>query len=75
MRGRFYWPQMLTTDIPAMVKACNQCNISKIQRQVPQGLSTPVEQPANICQSYNVDFIGPLPRSSRGNHIYAYDLR
>ena len=69
MRTRFYWPQMLTTDINNMVKACVTCNNSKIQRKVPQGLSTPLEQPGNICQSYNIDFIGPLPRSSHGNHM------
>ena len=29
---------------------------------------SPVAQPLNIAQHYNMDFIGPLPRSSNGNH-------
>ena len=51
-----------------MVKACEKCQVSKIDRRKPQGLMSPVAQPLNIAQHYNMDFIGPLPRSRNGNH-------
>ena len=67
IRARFFWPNWCV-DVKIMLKACESCQVSKIDRQKPQGLMNPVAQPLNIAQHYNIDFIGPLPRSSNGNH-------
>ena len=67
IRHRFYWPGW-QQDVNGMVKACEKCQVSKIDRQKPQGQLNPVAQPLNIAQHYSIDFIGPLPRSSNGNH-------
>ena len=69
MQDRFFWPKMASRDIPDMVHACVTCNNCKIQRQKPQGLMNPVETPTNIGQMYNIDFIGPLPKSSLGSDM------
>ena len=51
-----------------MHKACHDCQVSKIDRQKPQGQLQPVETPLQIAQSYNIDLLGPFPESKRGNH-------
>ena len=51
-----------------MYKACHECQVSKINRQKPQGLLQPVETPLQIAQSYSIDLLGPFPESKRGNH-------
>ena len=45
------------------------CNTSKVDRLKPQGLVTPLQQTANTAQAYNIDFVGPLSRSSQDNHM------
>jgi hypothetical protein len=65
---RYFW-KTLAPDVKDMVKACHECNVSKISRQPPQGLLQPVEVPLQIAQSYNIDRIGPFPESKNGNHM------
>ena len=49
-----------TADVKIMLKACEKCQVSKIDRLKPQGMMNPVAQPLNIAQHYNIDFIGLL---------------
>ena len=51
MRVRFHWTNMMK-DVTAMHKACHECQVSKIDRQKPQGQLQPVETPLQIAQSY-----------------------
>ena len=67
MRSKFFWPNWWN-DVALMIKACEKCQVSKIDRRKPQGLMNPVAQPLNIAQHYNIDFVGPIPRSCNGNH-------
>ncbi|XP_043865494.1 LOW QUALITY PROTEIN: uncharacterized protein LOC122757455 [Drosophila mojavensis] len=62
---RYYWPGMFR-DAAKYVKCCETCQRFKCVQQKPAGhmLTRQVAEPmAVLC----ADFVGPLPRSKRGN--------
>ncbi|KAM8701899.1 hypothetical protein ACLKA7_017670 [Drosophila subpalustris] len=64
---RYYWPCMLR-DAARYVKRCEVCQKFKCDQRKPAGqmLTRQVTEPmAALCD----DFVGPLPRSKRGNTI------
>ena len=40
IRERFWWPNS-TVDVTSMLKACEKCQLSKIDRRKPQGTAGP----------------------------------
>lgn len=70
IRNKYYWPKM-QADIITYVRSCKICAEYKPEQKAPAGLmgSRPnINQP---WQMISLDFIGPLPRSTRG---YQYCL-
>ena len=61
----YYWPGMFR-DIAKYVRSCQSCLKFKPMQQKPAGKMhcTPTDKPWEIVSS---DFIGPLPRSTKGN--------
>lgn len=65
---RFKWPNM-HLDITNWVKSCAICSRRKGPLGV-RGLQVPHEVPETPFEKIGIDFIGPLPRTERGNaHI------
>ncbi|KAG8233816.1 hypothetical protein J437_LFUL008036 [Ladona fulva] len=61
----YWWPNF-KTEITEMVKQCHVCQLVKPRNTFPpeQLSSQPIDRP---WERVFVDFVGPLPRSKRGN--------
>ena len=65
LQQRVYWPGM-RGDVKRYVLSCSNCQFSKPTNRKPGGFLQPVV--ASFPWEFaGVDFVGPLPRSSRGN--------
>lgn len=60
----FEWPG-LVTDVNDYVASCAECQTSKAQNLRPAGLLQPITTPMTKGLTISVDFVGPLPRTSR----------
>lgn len=63
---RYYWPKM-RCDVAKYVRVCSTCARTKVEQKAPAGLMgnrPDIKQP---WQAISLDYIGPLPRSKRGN--------
>ena len=60
-----YWKGM-HTDIVTHITHCGVCQESKASNQLLPGLLVPLDQPAGRWTDWEIDFIGPLPRSASG---------
>lgn len=66
LRERFYWPYM-PLEVRAYIKSCEKCQISKSPNFIlrpPLGSSFMVER---CFQHLYIDFLGPYPRTKKGN--------
>ena len=66
LRERYTWPKM-HTDVGRYVRKCPVCAAQKPEQRAPAGLMgtrPPVQSPWQVI---SLDFVGPLPRSSRGS--------
>ena len=63
---KFYWKN-LRSDVIKYVRSC-QCQRSKASNQKPAGLLQPLEPPKTKWTHVTMDFITPLPLSSKGNN-------
>ena len=67
LRERYTWPKM-HTDVGKHVRKCPVCAAQKPEQRAPAGLMgtrPPVRSPWQVI---SLDFVGPLPRSSRGSN-------
>uniref|UniRef100_A0A8C9TDM7 Gypsy retrotransposon integrase-like protein 1 n=1 Tax=Scleropages formosus TaxID=113540 RepID=A0A8C9TDM7_SCLFO len=65
LQRRVYWPGM-RGDVKRYVQSCVTCQLSKPANQKPGGYLKPVVA-TYPWEFAGVDFMGPLPRSGRGN--------
>lgn len=65
LQKRVYWPG-LRRDVKKYVRSCETCQFTKPTNRKPGGFMQPViaSYPWEVA---GVDFVGPLPRSGRGN--------
>lgn len=61
-----YWPKMYA-DVARYVGACRVCAAVKPEQKPPAGLMGCRPQVARPWEMISLDFVGPLPRSSKGN--------
>ena len=62
----FYWPDM-QTDINDYVRGCVMCQRNKPRAGQPAGKLQPLPVPSGIWEDISMDFVGPLPLTSRHN--------
>src|SRR5579859_301445 len=62
----YYWPGM-GKDVQNYVRQCPLCQQTKESTQRPQGQLLPLPIPNRPWQSIGMDFLGPLPKSRKGN--------
>lgn len=62
----YYWPKM-TSDIATYVRKCNVCLQYKTDPQPRSGLMGKQKAVSRPWQLISTDFLGPFPRSSKGN--------
>lgn len=69
LRNQYTWPKM-KYDVVRYVKSCNVCSQCKPEQKAPAGLMGNRPSINRPWQMISLDFIGPLPRSTRGyTHI------
>jgi RNase H-like domain found in reverse transcriptase/Reverse transcriptase (RNA-dependent DNA polymerase)/Integrase zinc binding domain/Retroviral aspartyl protease len=63
----FYWPRM-ARDVAQYVSTCTKCLANKSSNQRPAGLLQSIEP---VCKGHTItlDFIGPVPTSTRGKNF------
>ena len=65
LAGSWYWPGM-RRDVREYVGSCRSCQANKSVNAKPSGLLMPIPVVPK-GHTLTMDFIGPLPRTSRGN--------
>lgn len=63
---RYTWPKM-KADVVQYVKSCKTCAQQKIEAKLPAGVMGTRPPITNPWQVISLDYVGPLPRSTRGN--------
>jgi len=63
---RFYW-KSLRQDAQEFVRTCDPCQRKKSRTESPLGHLQPLELPMKRWASVSMDFISPLPKTSRGH--------
>lgn len=66
IRAQYYWPKM-RADIAKYVSGCHACQMHKPSNKRPVGLLLKHAEIRKPWQVIAIDFVGPLPRSKRGN--------
>ena len=66
LRERFIWPQM-HIDVRRYVRSCHVCARQKPEQKAPAGLMGERPEVTRPWQVVSLDFVGPLPRTSKGN--------
>ena len=66
LRCRYYWPQM-KSDVVRYVRACTVCAAHKPEQRAPAGYMGRRPAVTKPWQRISLDFIGPLPTSSKGH--------
>uniref|UniRef100_A0A3B3XCG6 Integrase catalytic domain-containing protein n=1 Tax=Poecilia mexicana TaxID=48701 RepID=A0A3B3XCG6_9TELE len=56
----------MNSDVKKYVVSCRSCQVTKPTQRKPAGLMVPI-QPQRPWEYTGVDYIGPLPRTQRGN--------
>lgn len=70
LHNKYTWPKM-RADVVKYVKSCNICAQHKPEQKAPAGVMGKRPSIDKPWQMISLDFVGPLPRSTRG---YAYIL-
>lgn len=63
---KYYWTNMFV-EIRAYVLSCPECQQFKPTNRQPLGLMSDAPRPVKPGTLYAIDFVGPLPRSRKGN--------
>ena len=66
LREQYIWPGM-HTDVARYVRRCVTCAQQKPEQRAPAGLMGTRAEVTRPWQTISMDFVGPLPRSSKGN--------
>lgn len=66
VHNQFYWPKM-RADVTSYVRSCRICAQHKVEQKAPSGYMGSRPDIKEPFQCISLDFIGPLPRSKRGN--------
>ena len=64
---RLFWWKGIREDVTAYVNDCVVCQLSKTATTAPAGLLQPIPIPENRWECVTMDFVGPLPRTTRGH--------
>lgn len=64
VRFKYYWPRV-TTETERYVSTCISCQRNKASHRRPLGLLQPLPLPDERWMEVTMDFMGPLPRTSR----------
>jgi hypothetical protein len=68
MSREYYWPRM-NMDVQKFVSSCAQCQRNKAGHTPPIGLLHPLEIPKQRWHTVSMDFMGPFPKTARGNDM------
>ncbi|XP_068250693.1 uncharacterized protein [Palaemon carinicauda] len=69
IQPRFFWPG-LKKSVKACVASCHPCQVAGNPNQVvPRAPLQPIPSAGIPFHDVLVDYVGPLPRSKRGNHF------
>ncbi|MCI10571.1 retrotransposon protein, partial [Trifolium medium] len=68
LKKLFWWPGM-KKQISEFLYACLVCQKSNIEHQKPSGLLQPLFMPEWKWDSISMDFVGGLPRTTKGNEV------
>ena len=71
---RTYWWPRVSRDVEEYVKACELCVRSKSSRLAPQGFLQPLPLPFRAWSDISVDYITPLPDSTKDGRTYKHLL-
>jgi hypothetical protein len=66
VRLRYYWPKM-KEEIQEFIRSCGDCQSAKVPRIKPAGMMSFIEVPCNPFDRLQLDFMGPIHKTSRGN--------
>jgi len=66
--GRYFYWNDFHKEIKQYVKSCESCQSNKTVTQSPSGLLQPLEIPNAPWDHVTMDFIGPLPMTSKGHN-------
>ena len=66
VQAQYFWPGWRRA-VQDWVSSCDICQRSKIRRQMPAGLLSPLPVPDGCWQDISVDFITSLPLTSKGH--------
>lgn len=65
---REYWWPTIRKDVTKYVRSCPTCQRNKVSQQAPAGLLQPLPVPDGRWTDVAMDFVGPLPETSRRNN-------
>jgi hypothetical protein len=65
--GRLFWWSGIRRECQDYVGSCVACQSNKASTQLPAGLLHPLPIPTRRWEQVSMDFVGPLPVTSRGN--------
>jgi hypothetical protein len=65
---RVWWSTM-HADVMAYARGCESCQRNKPDQRGRQGLPLSIETPKTVFEVICMDFIGPLPRTPRGDDM------
>jgi hypothetical protein len=65
--GRYFWWAGIRKEVQQYVESCVACQSNKSSNKAPAGLTHPLPIPIYNWQQVSMDFVGPLPLTSRGN--------
>ena len=66
IRDRYFWPNQFR-DIQDHVSSCIKCKTNNHLRRKPDGHLQPITPPLGIMEKVSMDFVGKIPKSSKGN--------
>ena len=66
LRERYIWPKM-HSEVGRYVRECTICAAQKPEQKAPAGLMGTRPEVTRPWQTISLDFVGPLPRSTRGS--------
>ena len=66
IKDLYYW-KSLRKDVAEYIRTCPKCQQNKAVTQKPLGELRPLSPPRDVWKSISMDFIIPLPETSRGH--------
>ncbi len=72
---RWYWWPTLQSDTERFCKSCPQCQMNKVNTQLPPGLLNSMPIPSQPWESIGMDFVGPFPPSRNFDYLWVVICR